>query len=176
LCSGGFCAAPDARARHRRDRPISKPHVTAAIALLFKAVIIPVALHRLVVRLGIHRPLETVVGVGLTMLAGMGLVALAMVVMLPASADAARSAAALRRVTIIKRSNHTLGVGANVVREPEQTHQTDANQTAFVSQVLAVRRTEARHAAARAPRRARRPRRNQTRASSCATKNTPKPA
>jgi hydrogenase-4 component E len=66
------------------------PHlyVTAAIALLFKAVIIPVALHRIVLRLGIHRTLETVVGVGLTMLAGMGLVALAIIVMLPASVDA----------------------------------------------------------------------------------------
>ena len=66
------------------------PHlyVTAAIALLFKAVIIPVALHRIVQRLGIHRTLETVVGIGLTMLAGIGLVALAIVVMLPASADA----------------------------------------------------------------------------------------
>jgi hydrogenase-4 component E len=66
------------------------PHlyVTAAIALLFKAVIIPVALHRIVLRLGIHRTLETVVGVGLTMLAGMGLVALAIVIMLPASVDA----------------------------------------------------------------------------------------
>jgi hydrogenase-4 component E len=66
------------------------PHlyVTAAIALLFKAVIIPVALHRIVLRLGIHRTLETVVGVGLTMLAGMGLVALSIIVMLPASVDA----------------------------------------------------------------------------------------
>jgi hydrogenase-4 component E len=66
------------------------PHlyVTAAIALLFKAVIIPVALHRIVQRLGIHRTLETVVGVGLTMLAGIGLVGLAIVVMLPASAEA----------------------------------------------------------------------------------------
>ena len=66
------------------------PHlyVTAAIALLFKAIVIPVALHRIVLRLGIHRTLETVVGVGLTMLAGIGLVALAIVVMLPASADA----------------------------------------------------------------------------------------
>jgi hydrogenase-4 component E len=66
------------------------PHlyVTAAIALLFKAVVIPVALHRIVQRLGIHRTLETVVGVGLTMLAGIGLVALAIMVMLPASADA----------------------------------------------------------------------------------------
>jgi hydrogenase-4 component E len=66
------------------------PHlyVTAAIALLFKAIVVPVALHRIVLRLGIHRTLETVVGVGLTMLAGIGLVALSIVVMLPASADA----------------------------------------------------------------------------------------
>jgi hydrogenase-4 component E len=66
------------------------PHlyVTAAIALLFKAIFIPVALHRIVLRLGIHRTLETVVGIGLTMLAGIGLVALAIIVMLPASADA----------------------------------------------------------------------------------------
>jgi hydrogenase-4 component E len=60
------------------------PHlyVTAAIALGFKAVVIPLVLHRIVVRLGIHREIETVVGVGLTMLAGIGLVALSMVVML----------------------------------------------------------------------------------------------
>ena len=66
------------------------PHlyVTAALALLFKAIFIPVALHRIVLRLGIHRTLETVVGVGLTMLAGIGLVALAIIVMLPASAEA----------------------------------------------------------------------------------------
>jgi len=66
------------------------PHlfVTAAIALLFKAIVIPVALHRLVLRLRIHRTIETVVGIGPTMLAGMGLVALSIVVMLPASVDA----------------------------------------------------------------------------------------
>ena len=60
------------------------PHlfVTAAIALLFKAIVIPIALHRIIVRLGIHREIETVVGVGPAMLIGMGLVALAMVVML----------------------------------------------------------------------------------------------
>jgi hydrogenase-4 component E len=65
------------------------PHlyVTAAIALLFKGIAIPVALHRIVRRLGIHRTIETVGGVGLTMLAGIGLVALAIVVMLPASAE-----------------------------------------------------------------------------------------
>jgi hydrogenase-4 component E len=60
------------------------PHlyVTALIALVFKAIVIPVALHRIIVRLGIHREIETVVGVGPAMLAGMGLVALSMVVML----------------------------------------------------------------------------------------------
>ena len=60
------------------------PHlyVTAMIALVFKAIIIPVALHRIVKQLGIHRDIETAVGIGLTMLAGMGLVALSMVLML----------------------------------------------------------------------------------------------
>lgn len=66
------------------------PHlfITAAIALVLKATIIPVALHRIVIRLGIHRTIETVVGIGPTMLAGMGLVALSMVVMLKATAAA----------------------------------------------------------------------------------------
>lgn len=66
------------------------PHlyVTAAIALIFKALIIPIALSRMVTRLGIHREIETVVGVGPTMLAGIGLVALSMVVMLPVTATA----------------------------------------------------------------------------------------
>ena len=37
------------------------PHlyVTAAIALVFKAIVIPVVLHRIIVRLGIHREIET---------------------------------------------------------------------------------------------------------------------
>jgi hydrogenase-4 component E len=66
------------------------PHLylTAAIALMFKAIIIPVALHRIIMRLGIHREIETVVGVGPTMLLGMGLVALSLVVMLRVTADA----------------------------------------------------------------------------------------
>jgi hydrogenase-4 component E len=66
------------------------PHlyVTAAIALFFKAIIIPVALHRIIARLGIHREVENVVSIGPTMLAGMGLVALSMVVMLRVTADA----------------------------------------------------------------------------------------
>lgn len=66
------------------------PHlyVTAAIALLFKAIVIPVALHRMVQRLGIHRQIETVVGIGPTMLLGIGLVALSIMVMLPITEDA----------------------------------------------------------------------------------------
>jgi len=66
------------------------PHlyVTAAIALVFKAIVIPVVLHRIIVKLGIHREIETVVGVGPTMLLGMGLVALSMVVMLRVTAEA----------------------------------------------------------------------------------------
>jgi hydrogenase-4 component E len=68
----------------------SAPHlyVTAVIALVLKAIIIPLALRRIVAQLGIHRTIETVVGVGPTMLAGMGLVALSMVVMLRAAATA----------------------------------------------------------------------------------------
>ena len=78
------------------------PHlyVTAAIALVFKAIVIPSALHRIIQRLGIHREVEQVVGVGTTMLAGMGLVALSIVLMLglwipPFLADWYRSAAKL---------------------------------------------------------------------------------
>src|SRR5665648_124026 len=67
------------------------PHlyITAAIALVFKALVIPFALHRMIVQLGIHREVDTVVGIGQTMLLGLGLVALAMVVMLQVTAAAA---------------------------------------------------------------------------------------
>lgn len=71
---------------HIQDAP--HLYVTAAIALIFKAIIIPGGLRRIVERLGIHREIETVVGIGLTMLAGIALVALAMVVMLRATAGA----------------------------------------------------------------------------------------
>jgi hydrogenase-4 component E len=66
------------------------PHlfITALIALVLKAIIIPIALHRMVVRLGIHRTIEIIGGVGPTMLFGIGLVALSMVVMLHAAAAA----------------------------------------------------------------------------------------
>ena len=42
----------------------------------------------MVLRLGVHRDIETVGGIGPTMLMGIGLVALSMVVMLPAAAEA----------------------------------------------------------------------------------------
>jgi hydrogenase-4 component E len=60
------------------------PHLylTALIALVFKAIIIPVALHRIIRKLGIHREIEAAVGVGITMLGGMGLVALSIMIML----------------------------------------------------------------------------------------------
>jgi hydrogenase-4 component E len=66
------------------------PHlfVTATIALGFKGIVIPTALRRIVARLGIHREVETVIGIGTTMLAGMGLVALSMAVMLRVTAGA----------------------------------------------------------------------------------------
>ena len=66
------------------------PHlyITAGIALIFKAIVVPVALRRMVFRLGIHREIETVGGIGMTMLAGIALVALSLEVMLPVTAQA----------------------------------------------------------------------------------------
>ena len=66
------------------------PHlyITALVALLFKATIIPLALHRIVQRLGIHRTIETVVGVGPTMMLGIALIALSIMVMRPVTEEA----------------------------------------------------------------------------------------
>jgi hydrogenase-4 component E len=66
------------------------PHlyVTMAIAVIFKAVIIPVSLTKIIVRLRIHRDIEIIGGVGVTMLVGIGLIALALVVILPATTSA----------------------------------------------------------------------------------------
>ena len=63
-------------------------YVTAVIALVVKAIVIPLALRRIVRNLGIHKTIETVVGIGTTMLAGIGLVALSMVVMLHVTPEA----------------------------------------------------------------------------------------
>lgn len=66
------------------------PHLywTAAITLA-KAVIVPLALRRIVAMLGIHRTVETVVSVNLTLLAGVGLVALSILLVLPIGVGAA---------------------------------------------------------------------------------------
>jgi hydrogenase-4 component E len=66
------------------------PHllITAGIAFGFKAVVIPIALHRLVRSLNIHRDIEAVGGIGVTMLLGMALVGLALALMLRATPGA----------------------------------------------------------------------------------------
>jgi hydrogenase-4 component E len=67
------------------------PHlyVTAGIALLFKAILVPFALHWLVERLGIHRAVETALGIGWTMIVGVALVALSIMLVLPVTASSA---------------------------------------------------------------------------------------
>ena len=64
------------------------PHlyITAGIALVFKALVIPIALHRIIVYLDIHRTLETALGVGPTMVVGVALVALSILLVLPVTA------------------------------------------------------------------------------------------
>ena len=66
------------------------PHLyaTAAIALLFKGILVPFALGWLVRRLGIHRTVETALGIGPTLIVGVGLVALSIVLVLPVTASA----------------------------------------------------------------------------------------
>lgn len=66
------------------------PHLyfTAAIALLFKALAVPFALHWLVERLGIHRTVETALSIGWTMIVGVALVALSIMLVLPVTAAA----------------------------------------------------------------------------------------
>jgi hydrogenase-4 component E len=67
-------------------------YITTAIAVVFKGIVIPVALHRIIQRLGIHREIETVIGIGPTMVLGIGFVALSLAVMLRVTAEADRLA------------------------------------------------------------------------------------
>jgi len=75
------------------------PHlvVTAVIALVVKGFIIPTALHRIVRRLGIHREIEQVLGGGPTMLTGLFLVALAILLVIPAGSATSPLASPLAR-------------------------------------------------------------------------------
>lgn len=63
-------------------------YVTGLIALSVKGVVIPLALHRIVRRLHIHRAVETAMGIFPGMAVGVGLVALAVMVVLPTTMDA----------------------------------------------------------------------------------------
>jgi hydrogenase-4 component E len=75
---------------HIQDAP--QLYITTAIAIVFKGIVIPVALHRIIQRLGIHREIETVIGIGPTMVLGIGFVALSLAVMLRVTAEADRLA------------------------------------------------------------------------------------
>jgi hydrogenase-4 component E len=82
----GILALSVAWQAHIQDEP--SLFITAAIALGFKAIAVPWALHRIIFKLGIHREIETVVSIGLTMLVGIALVGLSLEVMLPVTAHA----------------------------------------------------------------------------------------
>ena len=74
-------AAAAAWQAHAQNAP--HLYITAGIALVFKAMVIPIALHRIIVYLNIHRTLETVLGIGPTMVVGVALVALSILLVLP---------------------------------------------------------------------------------------------
>lgn len=80
-------AAAAAWQAHVQDAP--HLYVTAGIALVFKAILVPVALHWLVERLGIHRTVETALSIGWTMIIGVALVALSILLVLPVTANSA---------------------------------------------------------------------------------------
>lgn len=64
-------------------------YLTAAIAFGAKAVAIPLALRLLVGRIGAHKEVETALGIGASLLAAIGLVGLAVMVVLPVTAGGA---------------------------------------------------------------------------------------
>ncbi|MDJ0386587.1 hydrogenase-4 component E [Roseomonas sp. E05] len=63
-------------------------YVTALVAAAAKAVLIPLALRALVRRFGLHRSAEPALGIGAGLIAGVALVALAILVVLPATTGA----------------------------------------------------------------------------------------
>jgi hydrogenase-4 component E len=67
-----------------------RPHlfITAGLALGLKGLVIPYALRRMIFRLGVHRDVEQVVGVGFAMLCGLGLTALSLILVLKSTASA----------------------------------------------------------------------------------------
>jgi hydrogenase-4 component E len=84
------------------DRP--DLFITAAIALGLKGVLIPVALHRTVTRLGVHRDVEKVVGVGMALLVGLALCGLSQALVVkvaPAMAGLGRDELALAMAIVL---------------------------------------------------------------------------
>lgn len=69
----------------------ASPHLylTALIALSIKAVAIPFALHRIMERLDIRKAVDPALGIGATMVAGVSLVVLSIMVVLPITEGAA---------------------------------------------------------------------------------------
>ena len=63
-------------------------YITALIAFALKGLVIPVALRRIVRELGIHREIEQVVQVAMTMLLGLGLTALSLMLALKVTKEA----------------------------------------------------------------------------------------
>ncbi len=66
------------------------PHlyVTALLTLVLKAILIPVALHRIILKLNIQRTIEPALSIGLTMLAGVSLVTLSILLVMPVTEQA----------------------------------------------------------------------------------------
>jgi hydrogenase-4 component E len=69
-----------------QDRP--HLYITAALALGLKGIVIPIAIHRMIFRLGIHREVERAVGTGGTMLIGLAITSLSLMLVLKATAAA----------------------------------------------------------------------------------------
>src|SRR4029434_247048 len=66
--------------------------ITALIAFTLKGIVIPVALRRTVTRLGIHREVEKVVGVGVALMVGLALTGLAQALVVKVASGTARHA------------------------------------------------------------------------------------
>ena len=62
-------------------------YVTALLTLVVKALIVPIALGRIIRRLGIHREIEPALGIGAALLVGALLVALSIMLVLPITRD-----------------------------------------------------------------------------------------
>ncbi|MCQ4161303.1 hydrogenase-4 component E [Roseomonas sp. GC11] len=87
--------------------------ISALVAAAVKAVLIPLALRAFILRLGLQRRVEPGLGIGASLIAGVALVALACLVVLPATAGAA---ALLREDLAIALSVVLLGLLMMVTR------------------------------------------------------------